>query len=184
MFADERFHGWWHQASDGKLLLNPSPYFRCGNIEPQRDLLHAETSSGARALRPWKNQKAKVPSKFVGLLPGRQQLPLIRSHNPEKGALGMALLHGPKGIHCVGDSSLFNFPIRNLSPPLSFQALAKHGQPGPIPSHGTDFFQGRVRAGQKNHSAQTEQFAGRSREEKVTEMKGIKGPAKKTDPQS
>jgi hypothetical protein len=55
MFADERFHGWWHQASDGKLLLNPSPYFRCGNIEPQRDLLHAETSSGARALRPWKN---------------------------------------------------------------------------------------------------------------------------------
>jgi len=96
----------------------------------------------------------------------------------------MAFLHGSKGIHRIGDSSIFNFPIRNHGPTLPLQALPKHGQPGPIPSHGTGFFQGRMRAGQENHFSQAEQFAGRSRDEEVSEMKRIKGPAEETYPQS
>jgi hypothetical protein len=40
-----------------------------------------------------------------------------------------------------------------------------------------------MRTGQKHHLVQAEYFPGRSRDEKVPEMKRIKGPAEKTDPQ-
>jgi len=96
----------------------------------------------------------------------------------------MAFLHGSQGIHRVGDPSPLDFPTRNLCPSLPMQALPKHGQPGPIFGHRTNFFQGRMSTGQKHHFPEMEHLAGCPRDEKVSEMKRIKRPAKKTDPQS
>jgi hypothetical protein len=47
-----------------------------------------------------------------------------------------------------------------------------------------DLFQGRMRAGQKNHFPEMKQLGRRSRDQEMSEMKRIKGPAEKTQPQS
>ena len=96
----------------------------------------------------------------------------------------MAFLHRLEGIDRVGDATPLNFPVGNHRPTLPLQPLPKHGQPGPVPGHGTSFFQGRMCTGKKYHFAQAKKFAGCPRNEEMSEMKGIKGPAKKTDPQS
>jgi hypothetical protein len=47
-----------------------------------------------------------------------------------------------------------------------------------------DLFQGRMCAGQKNHFPEMKQLASRSRDQQVSEMKRIEGPAEKPQPQS
>ena len=96
----------------------------------------------------------------------------------------MPFLHRPKGVYRIGDPTLQDFPTRNLCPILPLQSLLQHGQSGPIASHRPDLFQGRMRTRHKHNPAQAEHFAGSSRDKQVPERKGIKGSAKKTDPQS